>query len=255
MDTVWTLLVASAFVLLGLAHSVLGERVIIGPLLAGSWSIGLSRWAADRLIRVAWHLTSVAWFGVAAMVVGADPVAVAALVALVSAVAIAARLPGHFAWSVFLVAAFAAGMRSGALDDSGLRLLGWLAVVGLVLAALVHLYWAFGGRRWLAAALPTTADGAPVFVPGVVATVLAAGAMLVQAALLGGLLVVEQPPAVVWWVAIAGAGVLALRTVGDGRYSGFTKSVRSTAYARNDDRVYTPLVVLLALASLSAVLA
>ncbi|TWH31665.1 uncharacterized protein DUF3995, partial [Isoptericola variabilis J7] len=51
-----------------------------------------------------------------------------------------------------------------------------------------------------------------------------------------------------WW-RVLGAGalvVLLLRVVGDGRYVGVLKRVRDTAFARADDRYWTPAVGLLA---------
>jgi hypothetical protein len=48
------------------------------------------------------------------------------------------------------------------------------------------------------------------------------------------------------------AGVLLARAVGDGRTVGLTKTVRGTAFARNDDRLFTPLCVALGLAGLRA---
>ena len=35
-----------------------------------------------------------------------------------------------------------------------------------------------------------------------------------------------------------------IRAGGDGRYVGFTKSLRSTRFAERDDAIYTPLVTL-----------
>ena len=250
----WELIVAALFVVLAVAHSVLGERDIVQPLLAQSWEIALPRWAADRILRFAWHLTSVAWLGLAAIVVGVQPLVVVGLVAAVSAATIALQLPGHFAWPLFLVAAFSAGVQSGALGSAALRALGWLGVAALTLAAAVHVFWAAGGRRGLGAVLPTTGAGARLFTPTPALTVLVAGALLVQAGAAGVLLSATTPPAAVVWIAGAGTAVLAARAVGDGRYAGFTKSERSTAFARSDDRLFTPLVVLLALSGLAALL-
>ena len=48
---------------LGVAHSILGEVYILQPLLARG---GLSDFKV-RTVRFAWHLTSIAWFGFAAL--------------------------------------------------------------------------------------------------------------------------------------------------------------------------------------------
>lgn len=66
-----TLLHVAAFLALalGVAHSILGETYILQPLLARG---GLPRLFggtdfAERTLRFAWHLTSIAWFGFAAL--------------------------------------------------------------------------------------------------------------------------------------------------------------------------------------------
>ncbi len=57
------------------------------------------------------------------------------------------------------------------------------------------------------------------------------------------------------WTTVAlilASAALAARTVGDGRQSGFTKTDRSTSFAKADDSIYTPLVTLLLLGALGA---
>jgi hypothetical protein len=59
------LLIAAGLALaVGLVHSWLGERVLIGPLLAAPATEGpLTRRPLRRVLRNAWHITSVAWAG------------------------------------------------------------------------------------------------------------------------------------------------------------------------------------------------
>jgi hypothetical protein len=52
-------------VVLGLAHSVLGERYFFGRLFR---SMKLSRFMTG-VLRLAWHVTTLAWFGFAALIV------------------------------------------------------------------------------------------------------------------------------------------------------------------------------------------
>lgn len=66
-----SLLVASAFAFgVGAAHSYLGERLILIPLHNQESEVprirGSGR-ATKRILRFAWHLTTVAWWGFAAM--------------------------------------------------------------------------------------------------------------------------------------------------------------------------------------------
>ena len=111
-------LLIGAVLLVGIAtaHSLLGERYILrrlfrrGPLppLYGS------DWFTRRTLRFAWHLTSVAWLGFAALLVllARRPVPDGALVTVVGAIFLAhavvtavASRGKHFAWPVFLAVA------------------------------------------------------------------------------------------------------------------------------------------------------
>jgi hypothetical protein len=121
--------------------------------------------------------------------------------------------------------------------------------VSMVLGGLaaIHVYWAFGGRRGRSGAIPEL-EGKPLFRPGVAAT-LGVAVLLAVA----GALVLERAghgPGVVsptvslwgtWGVAIALMG----RAVGDFSYVGFFKRRATTAFARLDTRLYSPLALAL----------
>lgn len=252
MATVWTATASGLFVVVAVAHSTLGERELVRPLLAQEWSTQIPRWGAERLIRFAWHLTTIAWLGLAAITVGVEVATTVGVVALVSAIWVAVMLRAHFAWALFLIAAFATGVHSGWLTDQRLRGLAWVGVATLALAAGLHLYWAAGGTRAGDTVLPTDAEGTKPFVPGPGMTAAVAGALLTLAAAITALLTRATPPTIATWVVTGGVVALTARAIGDGRYAGFFKSVRSTRFARNDDRIFTPLAVLLALMGLSA---
>lgn len=111
------LLVAAALLaLIALAHSVLGERYILVRLFRRE---GLPRlFGSDgftrRTLRFAWHLTSVAWLGFAALLAlqARAPESDGALLAVVVATFLAhaaitalASRGKHFAWPVFLAVA------------------------------------------------------------------------------------------------------------------------------------------------------
>lgn len=122
-----TLLHIAAFLALaiGIAHSYLGERYILMrlfrrgdlPQLFGGQEFTV------RTLRFAWHLTSVAWWGFAALLVllarppvtGRDIALVIGVTFLVTAVATFAGSRGrHLVWPVFLVIAIVAFYASGA---------------------------------------------------------------------------------------------------------------------------------------------
>ncbi len=122
-----TMLITAAFltVAVGIAHSVLGEKYLLMrlfrrpdlPTLLGSATF------AVRTLRFAWHITTVAWFGFAAMLwYAADAsltqersLAVIAVIMLVTAATILFASRGrHLAWPVFLAIAAAAFYAPGA---------------------------------------------------------------------------------------------------------------------------------------------
>lgn len=242
---------ASCLALLAVAHSILGEREILGPLFAESWERPAPRWAMERILRFAWHLTSLAWVALGAAVLGAPVAGAVGVLGLVSGFVVFASLRGHLAWPLFLLAGAAGLSQAGWLPRGGLLVVmaaGLLVALG---AAALHVYWAFGGRWGKAAAIPTKADGEPAFRPGPLLTAAVAGALLVLAGLQGWVASGAAPNVAraLTWCAVA---VLALRAVGDGKSVGFTKSSHATAFERSDDQLFTPLVVLLAFGAAAA---
>jgi hypothetical protein len=120
--------------------------------------------------------------------------------------------------------------------------------LAFVLGALagLHVFWAFGGS-WGKTLVVPERDGAPLSRPSV--TLLVAAALLLAATcavVRGGL--VAAPG--LGFAAQTGCWVLAVvfgtRAVGEGKYIGFLKRMRKTAFARNDTWLYSPLCVALA---------
>ena len=112
------LLAASLTVTIGLVHSWLGEVRLIGPLLHPATRSGLlekSRFAR-QVLRFAWHLTTIAWWGTAAVLAllafgplagnsGAVLIALSVTFAVTGAVALVTSRGRHLAWPVFLAIA------------------------------------------------------------------------------------------------------------------------------------------------------
>lgn len=116
----------------------------------------------------------------------------------------------------------------------------------------IHFYWMFGGVWGLAQSLPTTTDGKKVLNPrafecAVVAVILLAMAIFFLH--FAGITLFKFPN----WILKYGIGVLSgiflLRAVGDFKYVGFTKTIRSTEFALLDTRLYAPLCLFLGLSS------
>ena len=106
-------------VLIGIAHSVLGEKLLLGPLFAKGTVTRLlgSTTFARQVLRFTWHLTTVFAFGIAAVVAylawwPAHPHAVWILRALAitfaasTLVSLIGARGRHFSWWVFLIISF-----------------------------------------------------------------------------------------------------------------------------------------------------
>ncbi|MEQ2353763.1 hypothetical protein [Pseudoalteromonas piscicida] len=101
--------------LIGLVHSVLGEKYILLRLFKRDNLPHLfgSDWFSKRTLRFAWHLTTIAWWGIAAMLFmfyremdGKQMLYVTSGTFLISGlVALIASRAKHLSWVVFFVIA------------------------------------------------------------------------------------------------------------------------------------------------------
>ena len=204
----------------------------------------LGRAFTERTLRFVWHLLSVAWIALAAIAASEGEAAlmiVGSMLAASAAIALVVSRGRHFAWALFAVGG-AAALLGPHLDRAG-PAAGAIAAVTLAAIAALHVAWMFGARWGLRAALPEI-EGRPAFLPSRAITALAAASFAAAGAVV---VVASQSGSAPWaWLAVAGACVFALRALGDFRLVGLTKRVHATAFARSDDRIYTPLCVLLA---------
>lgn len=243
MDHASSVVAITIILVTGLLHSVLGERFIIGPLLARA-QLGTF---SGRTMRAAWHITSVAWWAMAAVVGWPDQAALWVAVGLgVSGVLLFVGTRGaHFAWPLFMIAAYASTSSArGAwlfADGSARAVIAPALTVVLGAIALLHAYWVLGGTWGLGAAVPTRKDGGRVFTPGRGATVVVVLGLSAFAALPW---LVDRAPGARAALALA-AAIFGLRVLGDLRTAGVLKRVRGTPFARADDLVYTPLCLAL----------
>ena len=124
----------------------------------------------------------------------------------------------------------------------------FLGAALLAIAAVLHLYWAFGGDAGKSISAPELSGRAVFHVPrysnAVVALGLLAAALLlaVRAGAFGS--AVRTPATAV--AARVLAVTFALRASGEFHYVGFFKRVRGTPFAHYDTWLYNPLFVCLA---------
>ena len=122
-------------------------------------------------------------------------------------------------------------------------------IATFVLLAGVHVYWACGGR-WLKGAAVPERNGRAAFVPGPLATLAVAAALLLFAGLVAavsGSVVLPVPLRAGCLLVFALAALFLVRAVGDFRLVGFFKKTTGTRFARLDTAVYSPLCTVLAL--------
>ncbi|WP_423394617.1 DUF3995 domain-containing protein [Burkholderia sp. LMG 21824] len=126
----------------------------------------------------------------------------------------------------------------------------YFSVPTLCAIALIHVYWALGGRRGKGAAIPEH-DGEPLLRPTAIGTLAVAAALLAGAcgvAARAGWLGQHANHGTISFAVVALALIFAVRAVGDFRYVGFFKRIRGSRFARMDTRYYSPLCAALALA-------
>lgn len=110
------LIAAALLVLIGLIHSILGERLLLRRLLRPDRQPPLfgGNLLATRTLRFAWHVTTLAWWGFAALLVllarGQPTVAelaggIGATFGVTGLVALIASRGRHLSWIVFLAVA------------------------------------------------------------------------------------------------------------------------------------------------------
>lgn len=118
----------------------------------------------------------------------------------------------------------------------------------LSVIALVHVYWAFGGKKGVQLAIPKL-EGSNAFTPGAGVTFLVAICLSLFAALSLGLieLVSIEPELLeyVQWAGIVVGTIFILRAIGDFNLVGFTKKNKQGDFAVLDSVLYSPLCLLL----------
>lgn len=124
----------------------------------------------------------------------------------------------------------------------------WQFGVFLVIAVF-HVYWAFGGKSGVKNAIPENSDG-PLFRPEIggtllIALIFFAGAALVTLDYFQIELIFLQR-----YLHHVIIFVFTARAIGEFKYVGFFKRVKDSSFARYDTRLYSPLCLSIAGASL-----
>lgn len=124
-----------------------------------------------------------------------------------------------------------------------------LAIIFLILSSW-HIYWLIGGRKGLKTAVPEVESGKPAFVPGRLATAVVGFGLLslcilvlVRAGLFGDVLELSVANILCRIFAV----IFTARAIGDFKYVGFFKKVKTSQFAKWDSKLFSPLCVIIAI--------
>jgi hypothetical protein len=118
----------------------------------------------------------------------------------------------------------------------------------------IHIYWGLGGKWGFDAAIPTNEKNEKLLRPGMPACFTVAFGLLFFALIIAvksGIININMPPWLVDYGTWVIAAVFLLRAVGDFRYIGFLKKIRSTGFAKSDSNFFSPLCLLISLFSIA----
>jgi glucan phosphoethanolaminetransferase (alkaline phosphatase superfamily) len=130
-----------------------------------------------------------------------------------------------------------------------------LIIIFLCIAA-VHFYWAFGGKKWVNAALPTADGSTPVFKPRMLETLVVAMGFLGFVYIVACEATLTATPSLGAMVSLTKYGSWAIpiifiaRAIGDFKYAGFFKKIKATDFGRMDTQYYSPLCLIVGVISL-----
>ncbi len=118
---------------------------------------------------------------------------------------------------------------------------------------LIHFYWGFGGKWGNQSVVPTKDDGVPLFIPKVTSTFIVAIGLFcfgVFYLIKEELIEINLP---VWvnqygfWILIF---IFIIRSIGEFNYVGFFKKHKSSQFAINDTKYYSPLCLVIGILTL-----
>jgi hypothetical protein len=128
----------------------------------------------------------------------------------------------------------------------------YINIVILIILALIHIYWAIGGKKGYRAAIPTNSNGKAIFRTNAIAALAVAVALICFAYFHYAYIMhagkTVRP--IIGYLLLAGSIVFFIRVIGDFKYSGLFKKTRNTSYARYDTLIYTPLCAIISIFAL-----
>ena len=121
-----------------------------------------------------------------------------------------------------------------------------LSIIFIFLAGL-HFYWAIFGIKDLSVVLPTKENGKFLFKPGKLGTVLVGLFLSLFAFVYLNKAIDFMEHGELTYASAAIGFIFLLRALGDFKYLGFFKKMRTTRFARMDSQYYSPLALLVSI--------
>ncbi|WP_323758458.1 DUF3995 domain-containing protein [Roseivirga sp.] len=132
-----------------------------------------------------------------------------------------------------------------------LSILSLLLSIILIVLGLIHFNWVLGGKWGFEVALPTNEAGKRVLNPKKLDSLIvglglsAFGAFYLFQAIYTA---IEMPSWLTTYVGWIIPSIFLLRAIGDFKFVGFFKTIKSTPFAKMDTKLFSPLCLFMALA-------
>lgn len=117
----------------------------------------------------------------------------------------------------------------------------------------IHFNWVFGGKFGFEKSIPQKADGNKLFLPRKTDSALVGVGLTAFGffyLIKSQLLEYSLPESIIKYGAWIIPFLFLLRAIGDFRYVGFFKKVRNTDFSKMDDKLFSPLCLLIGIAGL-----
>lgn len=125
-----------------------------------------------------------------------------------------------------------------------------LAFIFLTLS-IIHFYWAFGGKWGIESAIPINEKSTRLMKPPVIATIIVGFGLLSFAVFYmvkTDFLYLALPSWILLYVGWILPSIFLIRVIGDFKYVGLFKKIKTTKFAKSDTKYFIPLCSFLAIA-------
>ena len=128
-------------------------------------------------------------------------------------------------------------------------ILSLILTITFLILALIHFNWAIGNEWGLNASLPTKESGELIFSPRKIDSGIVGIALLTFSFFYlfkSGLIHMNLHPIIeyTFWIIPT---IFLLRAIGDFRYAGLFRKIKTTDFARADTKIFTPLCLMLSI--------